>query len=79
MKLCRCGHTDQRGKHPDGWDCGAYNCPCTSFADVWDSKPLQPGVTMHTPEVAPHPAVRTYDGELWIGLTSHTARLAAGE
>lgn len=79
MNVCRCGHTTERAKHPDGGPCGAYNCPCDAYADVWDAKALTPGITMNgQPVIAEHPAVRVYDGETWIGLPTHTARLAQG-
>lgn len=78
MKLCRCGHTTERERHPDGGPCGAYNCPCEGFADVWDAKALTPGIVMSAPpEIAQHGPVRVYDGETWIGLPgTHTTRLA---
>lgn len=74
--LCRCGHSDERGKHPGGGPCGAYECPCEGFADVWDAKPLTPGMSAGAPLEPSRSGVLTYGGETWIGLRSHTARLA---
>lgn len=85
MNVCRCGHTTEREKHPNGGPCGAYRCECEAFADVWDSQSLRA-----EPEPEPEPEVETVvhvcfptrelAGETWIGLSStHTTRLAAGQ